>query len=160
MPPQPGAARRRRPCSMAQRQPELLCSFDIAEGYLLSHAVLALYDLKILAALKRPSTAETLASKRGLDPKFLRGVLEYVAARTDFVCKTGKRFVTTQSYSSQARFLLELYTGAYRSNADQLGKLMRKPSLASNAVNRRRHARAFEQVGGLAVAWIAQLIRK
>jgi SAM-dependent methyltransferase len=145
---------------MGQRSSELLSTFDIAEAYLLSHAVLALYNLRILAALKRPLTAETLARKRGLDSKFLRGILEYVAARTDFVSKTGKRFATTQSYSNRARFLLELYTGAYRSNADQLENLMRKPSLAMSAVNRRRHARAFEEAGGLAVAWIAQLIRK
>jgi SAM-dependent methyltransferase len=122
--------------------------------------VSTLHNLKILASLEQPSTAEALASKRGLDPKLLRGVLEYVAARTDLVYKTGKRFVKTQRYSSQSRFLLDLYAGAYRCNAARLEKLMRKPSLAASVVNRMRHARAFEEVGGLALSWIAQLIRK
>lgn len=145
---------------MTQARPEPLSAFDLVEALQLGHAVSTLHDLKILASLEQPSTAEALASKRRLDPNLLRGVLEYVAERTDLVCKTGARFVATRGYSSQSRFLLDLYAGAYRSNAAQLKKLMRKPSLAPSAVDRVRHARAFEEVGALALGWVAQIIRQ
>ena len=36
-----------------------------------------------------------------LDAGLLRGMLEYVAARTDLLRKSGERFVATPGYSSQ-----------------------------------------------------------
>lgn len=122
-------------------------ALDLVEGLQLARAVLTLHDLGILEALKRPATAEKLAPAFKLDPMMLRGVLEYVAARTNLVQRKGERFVATPGYGPQARYLLDLYGFAFGSNAAQLPELLRKPKLAPDAVDRVRHARAFAHAG-------------
>lgn len=138
-----------------------LSALDLVEAFHLGHAVSALLDLEILDRLAEPQTAEALAERAGLDPQILRGTLEYVAARTVILSQTGECFVTTPSFSDQARFLLELYAGAYRRNAVRLKHLMGKPSVAPSVVDRGRHARAFEHAGegppGALVSIIQQL---
>jgi SAM-dependent methyltransferase len=133
---------------------------DLVEAFQLAHAVWALHDANVLAALQRPSTARALAAKHGLDARLLQGVLEYVAARTDLVRKEKSRFVATEGYSRQSRFLLDLYAGAYGPNAVQLGRLLRKPALAPGAVDRHRHARAFQHSGPAAVAWLTSFVQQ
>jgi len=145
---------------MTQPQPESFSALDLVEAFHLGHAVSTLHELRILAALEHPSTAEALADRHGVDSNLLRGVLEYVAARTNLVRKIGARFAMTRKCFRQSLFLLELYAGAYRRKAFQLTDLLRQPSLAPGAVDRVRHARAFEQVSGLAHAWMAGLIRQ
>ncbi len=145
---------------MTQPKTERLTALDLVEALQLGHAVSTLHDLKILASLQQPSTAESAAIAHKLDPGLLRGVLEYIAVRTDLLRKVGARFVTTRSYSSESRFLLDLYAGAYRNNAAQLERLMRKPTLARTAVDRVRHARAFEKIRGLALGGLPDLIRQ
>src|SRR5947208_2151127 len=122
------------------------CSFDLVKAFQLAHAVATLHNLELFTALKKPATADALAARYGLDAGLLRGTLEYVAARTDLLRKSGERFVATRNYTGAARFLLDLYVGAYGGNAAQLAKLLRDPSVAPKAVNRVRHARAFAAV--------------
>jgi SAM-dependent methyltransferase len=145
---------------MIPRYPEPLSALDLVEAFQLGHAVSTLHDLEILVSLERSSTAETLAKERRLDADLLRGVLDYVAERTDLVRKTGARFVATRNYSKECRFLLDLYAGAYRGNAVQLKKVIGKPSLAPGAVDRVRQARAFEVAGILAQGWVTQIIQQ
>jgi SAM-dependent methyltransferase len=140
--------------------PEQWNAFDLVEAFQLSQAVAALHDLELFKALKKPATADELSARYGLDAGLLRGVLEYVVARTDLLRKSGERFVTTRSYTGESRFLLELYVGAYGGNAAQLTKLLRDPSVAPKAIDRIRHARAFEAVEGSTLGVLPEIIRR
>ena len=118
--------------------------FDLVEAYQLSRAVTVLNDMNVFASTK-PFSAKQLAAKHGLDAPLLAGVLEYVALRTDLLRRTAReQFAVTRNSS---RFLLDLYTGAYGSTADQLAKILRDPSIAPDSVDRIRYARAFESIG-------------
>ncbi|MET5020077.1 methyltransferase, partial [Burkholderia pseudomallei] len=68
--------------------------------------------------------------------------------------KTGDRFSASEHYTAQARFLLNLYAGAYADTASRLATLLRRPALAGTTVDRVAHARAFEasEAGGGALA--------
>jgi SAM-dependent methyltransferase len=135
-------------------------AFDLAEAFHVSHAIATLNDLKVFAALEEPATAEKIASKYKLDAKLLRGVLEYLAARTDLVRKSSEGFVTTRRYRNGSHFLIELYLGAYGGNSTKLGRVLRNPSSAPEVVDRRRYARAFDPVDRSSIGFLAQLIRK
>jgi SAM-dependent methyltransferase len=142
------------------KKPDQWCVYDLVEAFQLSHAVATLHDLKIFEALKKPATADELSAKHGLDASLLRGMLEYVAARTDLLRRRGERFGTTGNYTGGSRFLLDLYVGAYGGNASQLAKLLRDPSGAQAAVDRARHARAFDAVDGSTLGILPELIRR
>jgi SAM-dependent methyltransferase len=135
-------------------------AFDLVEAFHLSHAVATLHDQGLLASLREPATGDDLAAAHGLDAGLLRGVLEYVAARTDLLRKSGERFVASRGYSPEARFLLDHYAGAYGRNAVLLAAVLRNPSKAPRLVNRLRHARAFEAVAASALGGLPQIIRQ
>jgi SAM-dependent methyltransferase len=145
---------------VSKQSPKVLSTFDLVEALQTGHAVSALHRLKILALLRCPTTAKALATERRVDPRLLRGALEYVTERTDLIRKVGARFVATSNYSDHARFLLDLYAGAYGPNAVQLEKLLRRPSLAPTVVDRSRHAQAFKQVGAVGLEWVAGIVRQ
>src|SRR5215471_6272607 len=134
-------------------------AFDLAESFHLSHALATLNDLNILEALKKPATAEKIAAKHKLDTKLLRGVLEYLAARTDLVRKNSEHFVATSHYRNGSHFLIELYLGAYAGNSAKLPQLLRNPATAPGVVDRRRYARAFDPVGKSS-SFLAELMRR
>lgn len=134
--------------------------FDLVEAFQLAQAVATLHNLELFAALKQPATADELAARYALDAGLLRGVLEYVAARTDLLRKSGGRFVATRNYAGGARFLLDLYVGAYGGNAARLARLLRDPSAAPDAVDRVSHARAFAAVDGAALGVLPDIIRQ
>lgn len=140
--------------------PERWNTFDLIEAFQLSHAVATLHDLELFKALKKPATADELSARYALDAGLLRGILEYVVARTDLLRKSGERFVATRSYTGESRFLLDLYVGAYGSNAAQLAKLLKDSSVAPKAIDRVRHARAFEAVDGATLGVLPKLIRQ
>jgi SAM-dependent methyltransferase len=129
--------------------------FDLVEAYQLSRAVAVLNDLKIFE-LTRPFSAKQLAAKHGLDATLLAGVLEYVALRTTLLRRMAReQFAATRNNS---RFLIDLYTGAYGSTADQLAKILRDPGIAPESVDRVRYARAFESVGSAEQGILPDLI--
>jgi hypothetical protein len=134
--------------------------FDLVEAFQLSHAVSTLHNLQVFTALKKPATTEELCAWYSLDAGLLRGMLEYVAARTDLLRKSGERFVATPGYSARSRFLLDLYVGAYGGNAAQLAKLLRNPSVAPNAVDRVRYAQAFDGVEDSPLGLLPEIIRR
>jgi len=118
-------------------------AFDLVEAYQLSRAVAVLNDLNVFES-EKPFTARKLAAKHGLDLKLLAGVLEYVALRTELLRETARgQFTATRNAS---RFLIDLYTGAYGSTADQLPHILRDPELATASVDRVRYARAFNSL--------------
>jgi len=140
--------------------PDRLRALDLAEAFQLSHAVFVLHDLGIFAALKKPMTAEALSATHSLDPVLLRGILEYVAARTNLLRKSGARFVATRKYLEEASFLINLYIGAYGGNASQLAELLRHPSAASGAVDQVHHAQAFAAVAGPSLGLLPAIVRQ
>jgi SAM-dependent methyltransferase len=137
--------------------PERLSALDLAEGLQLAHAVTALLELGVLASLAKPRTAEAVAAERRVDAVMLRGVLEYLAARTSLIVKRGQRFVA--AVDGQGRFLLELYAMAFGGNAVQLASILRRPARAADAVDREHHARAFADAGAQ-VGALPSLIRQ
>src|SRR6185295_5129739 len=103
-----------------------------------------LNDLKVFESTK-PFSAKQLAAKHALDTSLLAGMLEYVALRTDLLRRTRReQFVVT---GKSSRFLIDLYTGAYGSTAEQLAGILRDPAIAPSSIDRVRYARAFESVG-------------
>lgn len=142
------------------KMPDQWHVFDMVEAFQLAHAVATLHQLEIFTALKKPATADELAARYALDAGLLRGLLQYVAARTDLLRKSGERFVATRSYTGESRFLLDLYVGAYGGNAARLGELLRDPSLAPKAVDRVRHAHAFVAADGSSLGVLPELIRR
>ncbi len=129
---------------MAQHKSDRLSTLDLVEALQLAHAVAALHDLGVFSSLAQPSSADELAKQHKIDAAMLRGTLDYLAARTDLVRKTGSRFVVTRNYNRGSRFLLDLYALAYGSNAVRLAELLHQPALARDAVDRKSFARAFE----------------
>lgn len=133
-------------------------TFELVEAFQLGHAVRALHELGVLDALARPATLAQLARRHAVDAAVLGGVLRYVAARTDLVRRRGDRFVATPRYGAAARYLIDLYAGAYGSNAAQLVELLRDPERAPGAVDRDRHARAFAAVGPTTLGALPELV--
>ena len=140
--------------------PDRLRALDLVEAFQLSHAVFTLHDLGIFKALRKPMTAEEVSATQSLDPVMLGGLLEYLAARTDLLRKSGARFVTTRKYLEEAGFLLDLYIGAYGGNASQLAELLRHPSAASGAVDQVHHAQAFAAVAGQPLGLLPAIVRQ
>jgi len=140
--------------------PDRLSVFDLVEAFHLSTAAATLHDQGLLAALTKPTTAEELAAIFGFEVNLLRGVLDYLAARTGLVRKVGQRFVAGADYSPGCRFLLDHYIGAYGPNANRLSELLRRPSMAQGLVDRARHARAFSAVGAAALGALPQIIER
>ena len=118
-------------------------ALDLAEGLQLGHALSTLQHLGVLDALQRPRSTDDLAGEFGLDPALLAAVLEFVAARCDAIDKRGRRFVRGAADAPEARFVTELYAGAFAANAVALPMLLRRPARAGDTVDRARHARAF-----------------
>ncbi len=145
---------------MTQQKPKRWTPLDLAEGLQLAHAAAALHELGLLAAMKKPATVVTLGRAHRVDPEMLRGVLEYLAARTDLVRKTRSGYSASKQYTGEARFLLDLYTGAYVGNASQLATLLRKPELAAAAVDRVAHARAFDTAAASSVGPLPAILRQ
>jgi SAM-dependent methyltransferase len=140
--------------------PDLWNSLDLVEAFHLSQAVATLHDLEIFITLKKPATADELSDKFGIDARILSGILEYVSARTDLLRRSGKKFVATRNYRGEARFLLDLYIGAYGGNAWKLAKLLHDPSIGPKAINKINHARAFEAVDGSTLGVLPTIIRQ
>jgi SAM-dependent methyltransferase len=129
--------------------------FDLVEAYQLSRAVAVLNDLSVFQS-QTPFSAKQLAAKHGLDAMLLAGVLEYVALRTDLLRRTVRQeFVVMRKNS---RFLIDLYTGAYGSTAEQLAEILRDPAIAPASVDRVRYARAFESLDSAALGILPDVI--
>jgi SAM-dependent methyltransferase len=140
--------------------PDRLAALDLVEGLHLGHAVFLLHDEGVLLSMRRPITAEALAVEHGMDADLLRGVLHYVAARTDLVRRSGAKFVTTREYSPAARFLLDHYAGAYGAIAVRLAKVLHDPASAPSFVDGARYARAFDAASEGTVGALPGIVRQ
>lgn len=131
---------------------------ELVETFQLAHAVSALHEMGILASLEKPQTVHKLSQHYRTDATLLKGILDYVAARTNLLRKVGATFVVTRHYSSAARFLLDLYIGAYGTNAAQLPRILRKPSTAATLVDHVKYAHAFHNAGDSVLGALVQII--
>jgi SAM-dependent methyltransferase len=136
-------------------------AFDLAEGFHLAHALVALHDTGVLAYLRKPATAAATASKLGLDRRMLEWVLEYVAARSAVVtARRGGRYATAPEDAAGTGFLVDQYLGAYGPNAGALPALLRNPARAGALVDRKKHARAFAGLGGPSLPALPGILRQ
>jgi SAM-dependent methyltransferase len=133
-------------------------AFDLAEGFHLGHALLALEQHGILSSLTHPTTAGSLARRHKVDRYLLQAALHLLAARTNLIARRGDKFRLTRQYDAYARFVIHQYIGAYGPNAVALDRILRKPALAGGLVDRRQHAKAFEESPTLSCMLIADLV--
>lgn len=145
---------------MPSPAPKRWSALDLVEGLHLGHAVGALQGLGLLSSMTKATSSDRLSANHGLDPEVLRGLLEYVALRTDLIRKTRKGFITSAHCSRQARFLLDLYACAYAGNASHLATLLRTPAIAAASVDRIAHLRAFETAGPSAIGVTPAILRQ
>lgn len=134
--------------------------FDLVEGFHLAQAVAVLHEAGILASLTTPATAAATAAQHGLDAGMLGAVLEYVAARTDLVARTGDGYVATERYTVEACAILDQYLGAYGPNAIALATLLRAPARAEAMVDRDKHARAYGRLEGPGISVLPEILRR
>ena len=133
-------------------------AFDLVEGFHLANALLAFERHSIPSSLSRPRTAASLAKQHDVDAGLLQAALELLAARTNLIARQGGKFRLTHQYNAYARFVIHQYLGAYGPNAVALDRIFRKPALAGRLVDRREHAKAFEELPALSCVLIADVI--
>src|SRR6266404_7523353 len=142
------------------KTPDRWSTFDLAEAFHLSHAVAALHQIGVFAALKKPLSVKQLAAKYSMDAELLGGLLEYVAARTDLLRRSGDQFFSQSSYSPGSRFLLDLYVGTYGRNAAQIERLLCDPSRRAKLIDCASYALAFNELDDAAAGFLRDIIRQ
>lgn len=147
--------------------PEQWSMLDLAEGFHLAHAVMALHERGILASLTATATAEEVAAAHGLDPGMLAAVLEYVCARTDLVARTAEGYVATERCTTEALAMLDQYVGAYGPCSANLSALLVRPGpggapgpVPGALVDRDKHARAYARLPGPGIKILPELLRR
>jgi SAM-dependent methyltransferase len=133
-------------------------AFDLAEGFYLANALLALDRGGILPSLARPATARALARKHRVDRNLLEATLELLANRTDLIARRGDKYRVGARYDAYARFVVRQYLRAYGANAAALGRLLRKPAIAAGLIDRRAHAAAFAELATLGSLLLVDLV--
>ena len=133
-------------------------TLDLAEGFHLACALLAIDRSGILASLNRFVDAGTLADKHEVDRGMLEAALQLLAARTNLVVRKGRKYRTTGKHDVYERFVLRQYLGAYGATAVALHRSLRAPSLAPNLIDRREHSKAFGEAAALSSSMLADLI--
>lgn len=136
-------------------------ALDLAEAFQLAHAVATLEEYGLLVYLAaHPSTAAALATRFGVDPAILAGMLEYVAERTELVRRRGRMYTTSSNDGHRDRFLLNLYTLAFRPNACRLSHILRHPRVGGSLVDRAHHAKTFASLTPRAESPVADVVRQ
>jgi SAM-dependent methyltransferase len=138
--------------------PEQYSMLALAESFYLKHILRSQDATRVLATLRTPASAEQLAGKHRLDPRFLEAALRMLAQRTPFLRFQRGKYNLTGRYDSGARAAFHQYLGAYRTNAVELAAILRDPSIAEGFVNRQEHARAFERTQTLSATVLIDLI--
>ena len=137
------------------------CSaLDLAEGFHLANALLALERSGILRSLGRPATAASLATTHRIDRALLTAALELLANRTDLIARRGETYRLTRRYDPYARFVMRQYLQAYAANATALDRVWRRPSIAADLIDRRAHAEAFAELPTLGCRMLVDLIEQ
>ena len=120
-----------------------LAVLDLVEGLHLAYAARTLQELGLVKRMRTPNTARNLA-RGGLDEEILRGILDYLVARTTLVRRKNSRYSISADFDSHAEFVLRLYVGAYGRSAARLRDSCADLEAARRSVDRRSQAEAFQ----------------
>jgi SAM-dependent methyltransferase len=142
----------------APSKPARHSAFDLAEGLYLAHTLLAFERNGVLSTLVRPATAASLAKRHNVHAGLLQTALELLAARTNLITCHSGRFRLADEYDAYARFVIHQYLGAYGPAVIALDRTLRKPKLAAKLIDRRQHAKAFEESPTVSCGLIADFI--
>jgi hypothetical protein len=138
-------------------KPEQWSILDVIEGFYSGNVLEALEGLGIIESLRTAISVPDLARRHRVDAAILEAALNFVA-RTNLVAQRSGKFFLTRNYDSHVKFMLHQYLGTYGRNALALAAILRDPALGEAAVNRRRHAMAFAQIGVAEASIMADLI--
>src|SRR5258706_10232679 len=120
-----------------------LAVLDLVEGLHLAYAARTLQELGLVKRMRTPNTARNLA-RGGLDEEILRGILDYLVARTTLVRRKNSRYSISADFDSHAEFVLRLYVGAYGRSAARLRDSCADFDAARRSVHQRSKADAFQ----------------
>jgi SAM-dependent methyltransferase len=132
--------------------------FDLAEGFHLASALVALDRRGILKSLARPCAVRTLAARHRVDRGMLEAALQMLAARTDLVARSGDEYRLTRKYNAYARFVIGQYLRTYGANAIALDRILPRPALAAQLIDRRQHPIAFHEAPAFSSVMLGDLI--
>jgi SAM-dependent methyltransferase len=136
---------------------------DVLSSHHLAQGIRFLHEAGILSALKSPRTPDDLAVDFGVDQELLAGLLWYLDEHTDLLQQPEPQsYQLADGYQTYRKcgFLVEQYLGAYGFSNGDLGKVFRQPSLGSSFVDRKRHARAYEDLEGSGFPFLGKLIQQ
>lgn len=134
------------------------------EGHYLVMAIEALEHEGVLDALARGEPLDAIAAARGHDLRVLRGLVEFVAARSDRLdgapgyAPSGD--TPAPGGGAAAAPLLDLYVGAFGPCLSRLSSTLRSPSRGGQHVDERRHAAAFAHDGAGVPPIFGALVRE
>lgn len=120
-------------------------ALELMQALQVGHAVAALHALGVMDALSVARLPEDLAREFNLDEAILAGLLDHTARTTDLVKRQGRHYRHTRAWSTGARFLVGLYGLAFGAAAAQVQTLLQQPARGPALIDRRQHARAFEE---------------
>jgi SAM-dependent methyltransferase len=133
--------------------------FDLAEGFYLANALVALDRHGILQALGRhPTAARVLAVRHRVDCGVLESTLQILAARTDLIAERSHKYHLTHKYDAYARFIVSQYLRTYSGNALALDRTLTNPTRAAHLIDRRQHPIAFDDAPALSSIMLGKLI--
>src|SRR5262245_30665407 len=133
---------------MAQRQVDgrhdLL---EAIQGYYAAEVLLQFNRLGILATLTKPTTADGIAKRHGLDCKLLTALLEFVSRTTEVLLRDcSGRYRLGRPNLPEMAFQLEKFVGAYGPSLCQLQQLLSGRRIPM--VDQKALASAFALAGG------------
>ncbi|HWA60626.1 MAG TPA: class I SAM-dependent methyltransferase [Caulobacteraceae bacterium] len=132
----------------------------LAEAVHLAWAAQTLDSLDVLQRLDPPQDAQSLAQRLGVDAELLAGALEILARRTDLVTCVEGRYLRGPGYDAQARFLLNLYVGAFGPVTSRLAESLRDPGSAGRRLDADARARAFDGAPTDAASTLAGILHQ
>jgi SAM-dependent methyltransferase len=143
---------------LANNTPRSLPFFALVEGFHLCLALASLERLGILKSLESGVSVKRLAARHEVDFEVLKAALDFLAARTELVIRRRGQYYLTYRYDNHVRFLLFQYIGAYGRNVADLTKILRNPSSATGLIDRREHAKAFDQIATADADLLADIV--
>jgi SAM-dependent methyltransferase len=132
--------------------------FDLAEGFHLACALVALDRHGILKSLAHACAVRTLAARHRIDRGMLEAALQMLAARTDLIARNGDKYRLTRKYDAYARFAIGQYLRTYGANAIALDRILPRPGLAAALIDLRQHPIAFLETPAFSSVMLGDLI--
>jgi SAM-dependent methyltransferase len=118
------------------------------EGYFLGSVLKYLYQTEILWHLDQWQSVDDLVRLTGADPVFLGGVLDFVLIKTELIDRNSSDEYRLRfgAKTTEARFLLHKYMGAYGAIGTHLEDVSKNRSFGKTLVSGLGLAAAFESI--------------